>query len=326
MLKHSGCHIRLFLADGSPSGLITAEILNWTGKVLSFPRGLLPDVLKRPEMAKTGLYFLVGSNPESVTRPLVYVGESDHVGNRLKQHDTDEEKDFFEQVALVVNKDENLTKSHVRYLEYRLMTIIREIDTATLHNGNQGSPVTLPEAELSDMERVIQQLLVLMPVLGFTFLQAPPKRNQPQTNTLESAPVEEFPTFELRFLGGKIQADAYEAEGQFVVMAGSICRHPEQVTDALKNARYAYILDDLQQSLETGLLIPVESPPCERVRLTRDKAFKSPSRAASFVCGNPMNGLQQWKVKGTGQTYGEWRTAQFMKHDHKRRNPHADFL
>jgi hypothetical protein len=30
--------IRLFLVDGSPMGMITAEVVNWTGKVLAGPR------------------------------------------------------------------------------------------------------------------------------------------------------------------------------------------------------------------------------------------------------------------------------------------------
>ena len=32
-----GRSIRLFLVDGSPSGLLTAEIMNWTGHALTGP-------------------------------------------------------------------------------------------------------------------------------------------------------------------------------------------------------------------------------------------------------------------------------------------------
>jgi hypothetical protein len=70
-----GRTLRLYLVDGHPAGLIVAEILNWTGKVLSFPRGLLPQVLKtRPEISKTGVYFLVGADPDNIFRSIVYVG------------------------------------------------------------------------------------------------------------------------------------------------------------------------------------------------------------------------------------------------------------
>lgn len=32
-----GRSIRLFLVDGTPNGLLTAEIMNWTGHVLTSP-------------------------------------------------------------------------------------------------------------------------------------------------------------------------------------------------------------------------------------------------------------------------------------------------
>lgn len=50
-----------------------------------------------------------------LTKPLpyVYIGESDDVANRLKQHNRTEElggKDFWERVCLVTGKDQNITK------------------------------------------------------------------------------------------------------------------------------------------------------------------------------------------------------------------------
>lgn len=34
----AGKSIRLYLADGTPGGLLTAEIMNWTGHVVAAPR------------------------------------------------------------------------------------------------------------------------------------------------------------------------------------------------------------------------------------------------------------------------------------------------
>jgi hypothetical protein len=320
-MKELGKSIRLFLVDGSPSGLITAEIMNWTGKVLSFPRGLLPQALKRPEIAKTGVYFLVGADPEQFGRFLVYIGESDDVARRLKQHDGADDKDFFEQVALIVSKDENLTKGHVRYLENRLIELTQNAGAARLFNGTQGSQVSLPESEQSDMEYVLQQLQVLLPVLGFTFLQEPPKRPVRVQTSLkilynvygESKDEEEAPLgiiFELSYLNGQVRAEAYELEGQFIVMAGAIGRHPDAATKPLKQGKYAYILENLKNSLSNGTLTTLPDVPSTFVELTRDKAFKSPSQAASFLCANPVSGPIYWKVKGSSQTYGEWRKEQ----------------
>jgi len=55
----SGKQIKLFLVDGTPGGLTTAEITNWTGHVLSARRSDLADLLKRDEAQHTGVYFLL---------------------------------------------------------------------------------------------------------------------------------------------------------------------------------------------------------------------------------------------------------------------------
>jgi hypothetical protein len=57
----SGRTVKIFLVDGIPSGLITAEIMNWTGKFTVAPRSQLADLAQRDEVKRTGVYFLVGS-------------------------------------------------------------------------------------------------------------------------------------------------------------------------------------------------------------------------------------------------------------------------
>ena len=66
-----GRSIRLFLVDGQPNGLMTAEIMNWTGHVITGPRTRLAELVKRPECDRTGIYFLVGPDPDNSLRPLV---------------------------------------------------------------------------------------------------------------------------------------------------------------------------------------------------------------------------------------------------------------
>lgn len=38
-----GRSLRLFLVDGTPNGLLTAEIMTWTGHVLTGPRSNLAE-------------------------------------------------------------------------------------------------------------------------------------------------------------------------------------------------------------------------------------------------------------------------------------------
>lgn len=75
--------IKLFLIDGEPDGMLTAEIMNWTGHVLYGPRARIVDLLRRPEVQKTGIYLPVGKDPTEADGVLVYVGEGDNVGTHI---------------------------------------------------------------------------------------------------------------------------------------------------------------------------------------------------------------------------------------------------
>jgi hypothetical protein len=73
----------MFLADGTPGGLLTAEIMNWTGHIVAAPRSDLAQLLKRQEARRTGVYLLIGDDPDSLGGLLAYIGEGDDIGNGL---------------------------------------------------------------------------------------------------------------------------------------------------------------------------------------------------------------------------------------------------
>jgi hypothetical protein len=91
-----GKTIRIFLADGEPSGILLAEISKWTGKVLVAPRSQLDQLSKREEVRRTGVYLLVGPDPDDPSRARAYIGEGDNVHKRLLRHNKNEAKDFWE--------------------------------------------------------------------------------------------------------------------------------------------------------------------------------------------------------------------------------------
>ena len=123
--------IKLFLVNGEPKRLRTAELSNWTGKAVAGPRSEFDSVLAREESQKSGVYFLTGNEPES-GKPAVYIGEAECVRDRLKSQ---LDKDFWNQLVFFTSKDENLTKAHIRYLEGRLIeqasSFFQETDRVT---------------------------------------------------------------------------------------------------------------------------------------------------------------------------------------------------
>lgn len=292
-----GRTIRIFLADGAPAGILTAEIMNWTGKVVVAPRTRLPDLVVRPEASRTGVYLLTGPDPVDATRTIIYIGESDNVRERLLQHNGDETKDFFTRICIVVSKDENLTKTHVRYLESRLIGLIKAAKRAKLTNGTAPAFDLLPESDRADMEFFIDQIGVILPVLGLDFTQPPPV--PPQANLPVAAAQ---PQFEMSAVG--VKADAIEANGEFVVLKGSMARLAGTASWTSYKGQRDKLLADRKL---------IESGQPNILTFAENVAFDSPSAAAAVVYAGNQNGRIAWRVKGTGQTYKDWQDSQITK-------------
>ena len=158
--------LRLFLADGVSDGTILAEIGNWNGKVLAAPRARLADLLKRSEASRTGIYILSGPDPERPSGTIAYIGEADDVAARLRIHLRSGDKDFFNRLAIVVSSDDNLTKAHARFLESKLIRLARQADAVSLANGTDPDFQRLPEADRADMELFVEQVTLMLPILG----------------------------------------------------------------------------------------------------------------------------------------------------------------
>lgn len=299
----TGKSVRLFLADGTPGGLLTAEIMNWTGHVIAAPRSDLAALLKRPEVGRTGIYILLGDDPDSLGGALAYVGEGDDVGKRLYQHARPEDqggKDFWDRAVVLTSKDANLTKAHARYLESRFITLGLQANRARLTNSTSPTPIVLPEADVSDMEYFIEQAKIVLPVLGINIFRsaatavAVPAGSNPSLSTVQDSPV-----FELRLRKDGIVATAQEVDGEFTVHEGSLVRLAwSGVDDGYRR---------LREKLEhDGTLVP--SPDGKTMRFTHDQVFASPSAAAAVAAGRSANGRVEWKVRDTGISYGTWQS------------------
>jgi len=301
---NNGRTLKIFLVDGAPTGLLTAEIMNWTGHVLTGPRSRLTELVQRPEAKRTGVYFLVGPDAGGGIGTHVYIGETD-VGQRMKEHNRPEEKggkDFWEKVCVVTSKDANLTKGHVKYLESRLIKIADAAGRCKLQNGTDPGYANLPEADRSDMEFFLEQIVTLLPVLGFDFLRSMPRTiDQGASGGLGKVVASALPVFvaDLRKLG--IRAKAQEIDGEFVVMKDSQAR----ISWEGVGTSYSKLFADLQKA---GVLTP--SPDSQYNVFTKDYAFSSPSAAAAMVAGRQSNGRIQWVLDGTNKTYGEWQDEQ----------------
>ncbi len=293
----AGKTIKLFLTDGNPNGLTIAELQQWTGIALACPRPEIQKLTQRPEATKPGVYILTGQDDESQL-PVAYIGEAENIGNRLKEHHRT--LDFWDRICFFTQKDDNLTKGHVRYLEARMIQVAQEAKRMPLKNGSSPSPtnIPLPESDLADMEYFLEQMQMVLPVLGINLLEP-----QPIVSTNDaSKSTKESPLFE--FKARDAIATAKLVKGEFVVLAGSLAR--KESTASI----HAYMEKIRQELISIGVL---EEANNEQYSFTENYAFKSPSTASGVIAGRTSNGREEWKVKDTGQTYGEWDEARLIE-------------
>jgi hypothetical protein len=272
--------IKIFLVNGNPKRLRTAELSNWTGKAVAGPRSEFEGIITREESNSTGVYFLTGNDPSS-GRPTVYIGEAESIKDRIKAH---LKKDFWNQIIYFISKDENLTKSHIRYLEGKLIEKAHSAGRAVVIN-EQSSGARLPESDREDMEVFLEKINQLLPVLGVEVLV-------PIAGNAETDTVKETPYCEIKGL----KAVGYLSSSGFLVKKGSQAVLKERASAK----KYPWPLNMRQRFKDEGVL-SVEK---DHLLFNRDVEFSSPSAAAAVVHGGHANGLIAWKNK-TGKTLKE---------------------
>lgn len=300
-IARRGRTLKLYLVDGSPSGAITAELGVSSVRAAVASRTALPELMRRDEAGRTGIYLLLGPDPDLPGRQHVYVGEGDQVHTRLRAHDADEAKEFFTRVVLIVSKDENLTKAHERYLESRVIAAIRSANRAKLVNSTEPPFKGLPEPEIADMERVLDEIEVLLPVLGFDVLRsAGQEAGIPAASGAASHETRAASIFIADIK--KAKGRAVERGGEFVVLAGSTANRQESpgIPESVRDKRKALI--------EADVLVPDTDPTL--YRFAQDASFGSPSSASAAMAGRSDNGKQTWQVEGHDANYAVWRSRQ----------------
>jgi hypothetical protein len=294
----SGKHIELFLVDGTPGGLTTAEIIGWTGHVLAAGRGELGDLLRRQEAARNGVYLLMSDDDEAIGGTRCYIGKTEVIGDRLKQHVS--KKEFWDRVVVITTKDDTFTEGHWGYLEARLVSLAKEAKRVALENGNEPRERKLSEAQVSDMEAFISQLQVILPVLGVHAIRVRPPKALTQAGQSTESPV-----FTLRSPRLNVEAHAQQIDGEFTVLAGSSLvakwsgGEGKEVAESTRKA-YAKYRAQHEALLADGAIV-VESGVG---RLTRDVVFSSPSTAGAVAWGHSCNGRREWI--STEGTFGDW--------------------
>ncbi|MBN2866266.1 MAG: GIY-YIG nuclease family protein [Thiotrichales bacterium] len=281
-----GKTIRIYLNDGSVSGIRHAEIVNWTGQAITSPRSKIKNLASWDESNKPGVYFLFGVDKESGD-DAVYIGEAENVFSRLQNHIT--KKDFWNEVVFFTSKDENLTKSHVKYLESKLVQLAKLSARHVVLNGNEPQRPVLPRGDRDAMDEFIANLIILLGAVGYKTLESIDKA-KPTLICEQDSQVIEVPNTDILELFLKVKgidAQANVTDEGIVVLANS---HASKTVNKSLSAGYAKLRNQLVQN---GTLIEMDGI----LLFTKNQLFKSPSQAAAIIVGYSVNGLNQWKTK-----------------------------
>lgn len=276
-----GKSVRIFLPDATVTGMRHAEISNRTGQAIACPRSRLEDLKQWPETARPGVYILFEARLGDA-KPSAYIGESEDVSERLLSHDR--KKDFWNDVVIFCSKDDNLTKSHVKYLESRLESLAKSADRYKIENGNSPTCSSLSRADREAMEEMLEDIRLVLGTLGYPILEPLIQKKLPVNSTATSFPTVEPLGNELTFKVHKLVARGVQTDEGFVLRKGSTASKLN--TDSL-NTKLVKLKDQL---IEDGRL----AAEADHLILTEDVLMSSSSYAAALIAGTARSGPQSW--------------------------------
>jgi len=282
-----GKSIRVYLADATVTGIRYAELVNWTGQAIACPRNRLNELKNWPEASKPGVYFLFEGRFGS-SKPVAYIGESENVTTRLTNHDRN--KDFWREVVIFTSKDENLTKSHIKYLESTLVQLSNVADRYELENGNTPTESSLPRADRAAMEEFVENVRMVLGTLGYSILEPILKSNNVNDTTVDpgNPPINDSLLSNLFFSVNSISAKGAVTDEGFVLKKGS------QLSKTNSDSMPGKLTTIKEKLLSDGTL----KGELDHLVASEDILFNSSSYAAAIVAGTSRSGPQSWKTVG----------------------------
>jgi hypothetical protein len=151
-----------------------------------FPRSSWPSARQqRKELARTGVYVLVGYKGDADDLPTLYIGEGDVVRDRIESHF--QKKDFWNWGVAFVASNDGLNKAHARWLEYALVRQASTARRSILENGTEPQEPPLSEAERADTRAFLREVLQILPLVGLKAFEEPLPVAMPSASAVGAA-------------------------------------------------------------------------------------------------------------------------------------------
>ncbi|BDA80259.1 hypothetical protein LPTSP3_g31890 [Leptospira kobayashii] len=272
-----GKKITIYQIDDNETGPKTIEVGGSSLRAIYSPRSRLKELLNRTEYKNPGIYVLNSFPKENTFNERIYIGEADPLEERLKNHLSDDTKDFVECVAVFSSNPGELTKAHIKNMESKLYVFATNSKNCEIDNSNKPTLSTLSEADESLVDNFIQQIKLIFPLLGFRFLI-------PSTILSENIELQNLQKFKITRKG--LSANLIINDQGYVVLKGSTAS--KEVFSSLGS--YTALRNKL---IETNVLIESNG----HLVFNEDTIFSSPSAASCIVLGTASSGPEEWKTE-----------------------------
>lgn len=276
--------ISIFLVDGEPDGLKTAQLDDWGINVIVIPKNKIESINNRADCRGHAIYFLIEGEDEEVeqsataSKPNAYIGITDNLYRRLSNHRSN--KDFWHTAIAFVNNGNIFTRSSIEYLESRCHGMAKKAGRFDVRENKQNPSAPDPqESDISVMEnKVLPKLKLMLCVFGYPLLQ------EARTTSPE------FPEFTCAQATAQITSDR-----KLVVHKGSKAK--TEPSEAIEKKYHK----DIKKLMADGYLKKEDE---NFYIFIKDCVFNSPSGACNVILGRHANGWQEWKTK-KGETLEE---------------------
>lgn len=286
-------NINMFLMDGEVTGKIKCTLSNWTGVIYKIPRIQLADLKSRDEMKQSGIYFLFGRD-EDKQKNITYIGQATNRKNgegvllRVQEHTRDSHADYFNDVIILTTQNNSFGPTEISYLENKFTQLAKESGRYIVKNGNEPNPGNVTEEKQSELDEVVENVLMIVGTLGYrVFIPMTTKVDQQARNEVEQYL---YLKRKMKKSDQIIEAKCERTTEGFVVLEGSQVEMIDSpaIPTSLKELRKELIKVNV---IKGGIL-------------QEKQLFSSPSYAAAFVLGMNTNGRMDWKDKD-GKTLKE---------------------
>ncbi len=286
--------IRVFVAEGMPSGFRRVTNSNWTGEMLLCPRERYRAVSDDECFSESGIYIL--TEPRVRSRTSVYVGQARRLRDSLDRRFA--KRPTYRRVIAFIRRHTPLNPVETSYLQARVLKIVQEGGRVHIDNARHPQPPGISALDIAEMDGFLDHMRSILDALDIDVIRGSSTPSPPvdipyrqgcsdssdrDTGNAQSGP-KSAGIFALNASG--ITARGKPTLKGFRVFEGSYVSGLETVS-LPKHCR------DLRRQLVRDSVLTPDG--LQRYRFARDFDFGSPSAAASVCLGRSSNGRQEWK-------------------------------